>query len=158
MREPTFGGVIFIGPNGQDSGLGPIFHVVRIIHAQPEFGAEQRLPAKQRVSTIRQQALKLTAPSSWNALCKRDSEQSFGSVEPISWVPPHLPNILDHVCVADAFVADVLKPAMIHSRIKLRSHLQEVAFATHLFSRMLLRICNFSLSVMPPKLGSLAYM
>ncbi|MDA8532056.1 hypothetical protein N9K45_00370 [bacterium] len=103
------------------------------------------------MSTIRQHVSKKIAQSSWNALYKRDSEQSFGSVEPISWVPPHLPNILDHVRVADAFVADILKPARTYARIKFRSRLQKVAFAKHLFSRMLLRICNFSLSVMPPK-------
>ena len=49
--------------------------------------------------------------SSCNARCKRHPEQSCASVETVSWIPPHLSNILNYIRVTDAFVTNVLKPA-----------------------------------------------
>lgn len=84
------------------------------------------------------------------------SEQRFFAVETVARVPPHLPYRLDDVRILRALVPNILEPVAQHSG-QTAWHMSAQG-ARHLFSRMLARICSFSLSVMPPKCGSLAYM
>ena len=124
--------------------------------AEPQHRAESHCEDKRQHQgrLASQQSQRNWKQRDSNVRYKSDAEQSLVAVEPISGVPPHLSYYFNHICVADALVTNVFQPVTQRcgtQQFRASSALARSSLSKHLFSRMLLRICILSLSVMPPK-------